>query len=127
MKKFLKPVVLTIIFMAITLPAIAEENMVEVKKNDTIFNIYLAAHGNGYTLESAKSAAISTIVPQLIEKTKDLPGSIQQSMSTNGIEKGEGACTIAAKTLIQSYWKLEDGIYHYTIKLIVENSRDNNR
>ena len=127
MKNKLKPIVLAIMFMAITLPAIAEENMVDVKKNDTIFNIYLAAHGKGYTLESAKSAAISTIMPQLIEKTKDLPGSIQQNMNVNGIQTGEGACTIAAKTLIQSFWKLEDGIYYYTIQLIVDKSRDNNR
>lgn len=125
MKRFF--IALAIIFKATTLPVFAENNWVDVKKNDTIFNIYVEAHGNGYTLESAKSAAISNIMPQLIEKTKDLPGIIQHSMSSNGIETGEGACQIAAKTLVRSYWKLEDGIYHYTIKLLVDNSPENNK
>lgn len=123
MKRILGVIIITLTFIAVNLPVRAEENRVEVNKNDTMFNIYVMASGSGYTLEAAKSAAISNIMPQLIEKTKDLPGSSEAYMGVNGIGEGEGVSQIAGKTLITSHWTLKDGIYHYSLEFIVDNSR----
>lgn len=105
-----------------TLSLIAEDNWVEVKKSDDALNIYAKGIGSGNSLEAAKLDAINKVLPQLISKTLNVPGSYQSHMSVNGVETAEGIDNIAGKTFMQGYWKLEDGKYTYKIELLIDTS-----
>ena len=118
----LKYLLILLIIAVDNLSIYADENAVDVRKTDKCISVYARGTGSGYTLMSAKTAAINNIMPLLIEKTQDLPGSLQNTLNVNGVETGEGADKIAAKMLFEGYWKFENGVYTYTIKLLLDNT-----
>lgn len=120
----LKYLLILLIIAVDNLPIYADENAVDVRKTDKCISVYARGTGSGYTLMSAKTAAINNIMPLLIEKTQDLPGSLQNTLNVNGVETGEGADKIAAKMLFIGSWELENGIYLYTIQLRIDNTNE---
>lgn len=97
---------------------------VDVKMSDNALNIYAKSLGYGETLEAAKLDAINKILPQLIEKTQNLPGSIEDYYNdNNGTEKGQGMNTIAGKTHIKNYWEFEDGKYLYQVEILIDTTK----
>lgn len=88
------------------------------------FELYAKGVGSGYTLESAKSAAINDIMPLLINKTLYMGSSDYMEKKGNLIEGG-GFTKIRAEILIDGWWKLKDGIYEYTIELFMQNDKQN--
>ena len=122
MKNQLIALILICLWAVCCLSAQADDNTVEVEKSEQAFTIYARGTGCGYTLESAKSAAFSSIMPKLINKTLDIPVSIQNIQGLNGVETGEGMDKLAAETLIQGYWELKDGVYKYTVEIILKNT-----
>ena len=120
----LKYLLILLIIAVDNLSIYADENAVDVRKTDKCISVYARGTGSGYTLMSAKTAAINNIMPLLIEKTQDLPGSLQNTLNVNGVETGEGADKIAAKMLFIGSWELENGIYLYTIQLRIDNTNE---
>ena len=84
--------------------------------------MYARGTGSGYTLASAKANAINNIMPQLIDKTQDLPGSLQDKININGVEIGRGIDNIEAQLVFRGNWILENGIYTYSIELLLDNT-----
>ena len=100
-----------------------DSNIVDVKMLGNALTIYAKSVGYGETLEAAKLDAIDKILPQLIEKTQNVPGTIENHMNDNGVEKRQGMNTIAGKTHIRNYWKLEDSKYLYKIEILIDNTK----
>lgn len=100
-----------------------DSSIVDVKMSETALSIYAKSLGYGETLEAAKIDAINKILPQLIEKTQNVPGTIENYMNDNGKEQKQGMNTIAGKTLIQNYWKLTDGKYQYKVEILIDTSK----
>lgn len=96
--------------------------VVGVSTTEKSYSIFAEAEGSGPSLEFAKMVAINNVLPQLVCQTMDLPGASMHSIqSLNGVTTGEGVDKIFGKTLIQGYWQLEDNVYHYTIKFMIQN------
>lgn len=100
-----------------------DSSIVDVKMSETALSIYAKSLGYGETLEAAKIDAINKILPQLIEKTQNVPGTIENYMNDNGKEQKQGMNTIAGKTHIQNYWKLEDSKYLYKIEILLDTTK----
>ena len=100
-----------------------DSNIVDVKMLGNALTIYAKSVGYGETLEAAKLDAIDKILPQLIEKTQNVPGTIEEHVNDNGVEKRQGMNTIVGKTHIQNYWKLEDSKYFYKIEILIDNTK----
>lgn len=98
-----------------------EEKMaaeVVVRQSEDLYEVYARAKGCGYTLESAKLAAMNNLLPQLINKTMNI-GALTSYTIIDGVKKGEGADNITGKMAIQGYWKMENDIYQYQVELLM--------
>ena len=108
---------------------------VTITANEEMFSIYALGKGNGAALDDAKLAAYNDMLQQLFTKTQSFPfplkGGINkyvwESNSPNGSKKAMGADAILAKTHIAGRWELVDGVYYYTLKLLVENLDKNEK
>ena len=118
----LKCLLILLIISVNNLSVHADENEVYVKKTDKCISVYARGTGSGYTLASAKTNAINNIMPQLIDKTQDLPGSLQDKININGVEIGRGIDNIEAQLVFRGNWILENGIYTYSIELLLDNT-----
>ena len=94
---------------------------VAVSQSDELYEVYAHGYGCGYTLETAKTAAMNSIMPQLIQKTMNI-GAMTSYMTSGGITTGKGFDQVAGKIMVQGYWELKDDIYQYTIELLIRNT-----
>ena len=95
---------------------------VVVRQLDDLYEVYARGYGCGYTLETAKAAAMNSLMPQLIQKTMSV-GALTSYMTADGVTtKGQGVDDIAGEMVIHGYWKLKDDIYQYEIELMIQNT-----
>ena len=92
-----------------------------VEQSKELYKVYARGHGCGYTLEDAKSAAINSIMPQLMEKTLSI-GALTSYMNADGITTGKGVDRIKGQLMFQGHWELKDGVYQYEVELLINNT-----
>ncbi len=135
MKSIVK-IILVALYTIVYMPMYASDDAtVTIYANEEAFSIYALGNGTGATIEDAKLAAYNDMLQQLFTKTQSFPfplkGGINkyvwESNSPNGSKKAMGADAILAKTHIAGRWELVDGVYYYTLKLLVENLDKNEK
>lgn len=135
MKSIVK-IILVALYTIVYMPMYASDDAtVTIYANEEAFSIYALGNGTGATIEDAKLAAYNDMLQQLFTKTQSFPfplkGGINkyvwESNSPNGSKKAMGADEMIAKTYIEGHWELVDGVYYYTLKLLVENLDKNEK
>lgn len=86
------------------------------------FEIYAESSAVGYTLEEAKLAAYSKLVPDLVAKTQNIHSYVGSS-NFQGVITERGRNQIAGQTYISGYWEMKDSIYEYTLEIMVSNDK----
>lgn len=87
-------------------------------------SLYIVGNGNGETIEQAKIVAITDVLNQLshVEGNTKFPTSESYTASfrQDGVTRDQGVEKLLAKLYTEGRWLLEDGIYHYSIEILIQ-------
>lgn len=135
MKSIVK-IILVVLCTIVYMPMYANDNAtVTIYANEEAFSIYALGNGTGATIEDAKPAAYNNLLQQLFAKTRMCEFHFKGCVSKqaweqtfpDGTKEAMGTDAMLAKTHIEGRWKLVDGVYHYTLHLLVENLDKNEK
>lgn len=135
MKSIVK-IILVALYTIVYMPMYAsDDSTVTIYANEDAFSIYAFGNGTGATIEDAKLAAYNNLLQQLFAKTRmnqfhfkgGVSKQVWEQTFPDGTQQAMGTDAILTKTHIAGRWELVNGIYHYTLKLLVENLDKNEK
>lgn len=88
------------------------------------FDIMAQSTGVSKILEIARAEAYNKLMPELLGKTHNVGSKLEESYISNDKLVSRGVDQIVAEMRIEGSWELKDGVYYYTLYLIIQNPEE---